>query len=293
MTDKQNEKLMHFIRHVHGPIDSQNIVATRLFQNKIGTIFSTSTNYTFTYEMLNTMHCEWTQYKGNSLNDTIILYCHGGGFISGSCLYARGLTTKLAKYSKFPVFAFDYRLAPEHPFPAALNDAINVWFHLLSKGLESKNIIIAGDSAGGNLALALTLYLREHGMPLPKCLLLFSPWTDLSGSGESYDTKASVEPVLSTNYLRKASEAYRNAYTVKYPYISPLTADLHNFPPVHIQVGENEILLSDSLLLHKKLILSEVDSHIDIFPHMWHVFQLCPFPLANHAIKKLFTSMQY
>ncbi len=287
MNNNHNQKLMRIIKQLHGLLETDDISQQRKSQNRLGNIYAANKNFSFNEHFVNTIHCEWTSYVHGSSDSSVILYCHGGGYITGSSLYARGLTTKLAQYSNLPVLAFDYRLAPEHPFPAALEDAVTVWNFLLTKGFPAQDIIIAGDSAGGNLALSLSLFLKNHELPMPKCLLLFSPWTDLSASGETYYTKSAIDPVLSNNYLQKACKAYVGSYTVDHPYISPLMADLHGLPPVFIQVGENEILLSDPLLLNQKLLNSNVNSHIDIYTHMWHVFQLCPIRSAHDAIKKI------
>lgn len=293
MNNNQNQKLMHIVKQIHDIIDTQDLSQQRNAQDKLGNIFSADKQYTFSNITMHNIHGEWTKYNHKSTTNTesIILYCHGGGYMTGSCLYARGITTKLAKHSKLPVLAFDYRLAPEHPFPAALKDAISTWNYLLKQNYSASNIILAGDSAGGNLALSLTLYLKKHSMSLPKYLLLFSPWTDLSASGESYTTKHNIDPILTKDYLEKARNAYIDSYTANAPYISPLFADLHGLPPVYIQVGENEILLSDSIMLHDKLLCSDVISHLEIFPHMWHVFQLSPIPKAQKAIKSLIHSL--
>lgn len=287
MNELQNKKLMHIVRQLHGLLGPQDISQQRQSQNKLGNLFSNSKKYIFLDESLHDIHCEWTQYQGNPSNDLIILYCHGGGYMTGSCLYARGITTKLAKYSKLSVLSFDYRLAPEHPFPAALEDAITVWNSLLEKDYQSNNIILAGDSAGGNLALSLALHLRDHNLSLPKCILLFSPWTDLSPNSETHYTKTDCDPVLTISYLQKARQNYIGSYPADLPYISPLMADLHDLPPIHIQVGENEILLNDSLLLHEKLLSHSATSHIEVFPLLWHVFQLCPIRTAHNAVKRM------
>ena len=294
MNEKCNQKLMHIVKEIHGLIDTQNLSHQRESQDKLGSFFTASKQYTFSSISMNTIHGEWTRYncKSNTSAESIILYCHGGGYMTGSSLYARGITTKLAKYAKLPVLTFNYRLAPEHPFPAALEDAITTWNYLLEHNYSATNIILAGDSAGGNLALSLTLYLKEHSHSLPKCLLLFSPWTDLSATGESYTTKCNLDPILTKDYLIKAKNAYMSSYTTTDPYISPLSANLEGFPPVYIQVGANEILLSDSIMLHDKLLCSNVISHLEIFPHMWHVFQLTPIRPAHNAIKSLMKSIK-
>ena len=291
MNLNHNEKLMYIIKQLHGLLETDDISQQRKSQDRLGNIYAANKNFSFSELFVNNIHCEWTSYIHDSSDSSLILYCHGGGYMTGSSLYARGITTKLAQYSKLPVLTFDYRLAPEHPYPAALEDALKVWNHLISSGYHAKDIIISGDSAGGNLALALTLYLKEHEQSLPKYLLLFSPWTNLCQEEQSYTDKSIVDPILTREYLYKASSAYIANEHATSPYISPINADLHDFPPVYIQVGENEILLNDSIKLHEKLLACNVSSHIKIFPHMWHVFQLSPFKTAKDAIKTLFASL--
>ncbi len=287
MSSKKNQHLMHFVRRLHGLLENDDVQHQRESQNQLGLLLENNKNFTFLPYDLNSMHGEWTKYVQTPSHDTIIFYCHGGGYMSGSTLYARSITTKLAKHTQHDVFSFDYRLAPEFPYPCALEDAHTAWNALLSQGYHAENIIIAGDSAGGNLALTLTLQLLEHNMPLPKCLLLFSPWTDMTSSGVSHQTKAAVDPVLTQEYLQKAISYYLGETSPDTPYASPVFADFTGFPPVYIQVGENEILLDDSVLLHKKLTMDHVPAKLDIFPNMWHVFQMTPIRAATSAMNKI------
>lgn len=147
-------------------------------------------------------------------------------------------------------------------------------------------MIVTGDSAGGNLALSLVLKIKEQERLLPRGIVLMSPWTDLTGEGKTFQTKAELDPVLDKEYIDRMTKAYAPAMDLTDPYISPLYGDFHGFPPVYIQVGENEILLDDSLRLYKNLIKAGVSAHIDRFPGMWHVFQMSPFKKANEAMDK-------
>ena len=173
--------------------------------------------------------------------------------MTGSIKYARTLTAKLAMSTSMDVLAFDYRLAPEHPYPAAIEDAVKAWDYLMLLGYGARDIIIGGDSAGGNLALALTLKLKESGRILPRGIFLMSPWTDLELTGKSHETRADIDPVLDAEYLQKAIDAYAPSEKLDNPYISPLYGDFTGFPPVNIQVGDNEILLNDATMLQKKM----------------------------------------
>lgn len=282
-----NQPLMHLIRKVHGFIENEDTVKYRQSQDSIGALLSSGKNFKFIEVMVNNMHAEWTKYVHNTSTRNIIFYCHGGGYMTGSCLYARTITSKLAQETQCDVFCFDYSLAPEHPYPAAINDALDFWNYILSQGYRAPNIIIAGDSAGGNMALSLTLCLKNARQPMPKCLILFSPWTDMTSSGKSYLTKANVDPVLTPEYIAKAIESYAPGMDVSLPQLSPVNGNLENFPPVYIQAGDNEILLDDSNKLYKRLLECNVYAKLDIFNGMWHVFQMSPLRTADIAISKV------
>ena len=201
-------------------------------------------------------------------------------------MYARTLTSKLATTTSMDVLCFDYRLAPENPYPAACEDAMKAWNYLMLLGYGARDIILTGDSAGGNLALSLTLRLKEERRLLPRGLVLLSPWTDLTSSGESFETMAELDPVLSREYIDGMIHAYAEGMDLQNPQISPLFGDFHGFPPTYIQVGENEILLSDSLRLYKNMLEADVSVKLDRFPGMWHVFQMSPFKTAYEAMDK-------
>lgn len=288
MNEKRNKRFMQIIRNVHGLFENDDINKNRHSQDHLGSILSHDKHYEFISDSVNNIHCEWTKYNHSlsSESNDIIFYCHGGGYMTGSCLYARGITTKLSKYTSCNVFCFDYRLTPEHPYPAAVQDALVAWNYILSKGYQPNNIIIAGDSAGGNLALTLTMHLRDSHYSLPKCLILFSPWTDLTASGDSFNTKAELDPVLNTAYITRVTKYYLNGQNPTSPYISPLFGSFTSFPPVYIHVGENEILQDDSTRLYKILLFNNVYAKLDIYSGMWHVFQLAPIKQAKESIIK-------
>ena len=216
----------------------------------------------------------------------VILYCHGGGYSTGSSLYARTLTTKLAISTSMDVLCFDYRLAPEHPYPAALEDAMKAWNYLMLLGYGARDVMVAGDSAGGNLALALVHKLKSENRLLPRGLVLMSPWTDLTASGKSYQTKKEVDPVLDEGYIGEMVHNYAEGQELENPLISPIFGDFIDFPSTYIQVGSNEVLLEDSVMLHKKMIKANVPVRMDIFEGMWHVFQMSPFKTAYEAMDK-------
>lgn len=233
-----------------------------------------------------TIHGEWTKVDRAHMKKYVVLYCHGGGYSTGSCVYARTLTGKLASSTSMDVLSFDYRLAPEHPYPAATQDAMRVWDYLMLLGYGARDIILAGDSAGGNLALSLMLRLKAEGRLLPRGVILMSPWTDLTSSGKSHSTRADIDPVLNAAYLQEMVTNYAKGQELTDPYISPLFGDYEGFPPVYIQVGNNEVLLDDSVMLYKKLLKVNVSVKLDVFKGMWHVFQMSPFKTAYEAMDK-------
>ena len=153
-------------------------------------------------------------------------------------------------------------------------------------GYGARDVIIAGDSAGGNMALSLVLKLKEEGRLLPRGLVLMSPWTDLTSSGKTHQTRAEVDPVLDAAYLDRMIKGYAEEIDLKDPMISPLFGDFTGFPPTYIQVGDNEILLSDSTMLHKKMVQENVSVKLDVFKGMWHVFQMSPLKTAYDAMDK-------
>jgi len=191
-----------------------------------------------------------------------ILYCHGGGFCIGSPRTHRELTAWLAKTLRARVVVPDYRLAPEHPYPGASDDMIAVYKALVSSGVLPENLAIAGDSAGGNLALVTLLRLKELEEALPAATVLYSPWVDLRCMSESYMTKKATDPLLTGGWLRRMRERYSNGIELTDPHLSPVFGDLSGLPPVLIHTGSEEVLLNDSLLLVRHLKEQGNEAHL-------------------------------
>lgn len=282
----KNQSMMGLIKKVHGIIDNQDLEKHRHSQDQVGALLGNSREQTVRSVKINHMEGEWISVNRAHMKKYVILYCHGGGYSTGSSLYARTLTTKLAESTSMDVLCFDYRLSPENPYPAATEDAMKAWDYLMLLGYGARDVIVAGDSAGGNLALSLVLKLKQQERLLPRGLVLLSPWTDLTSSGETHTTRAEVDPVLDKDYLERMISNYAKGQELEDPLISPLFGDFTGFPPTYIQVGDNEILLSDATRLHRKMIQANVSAKIDIFEGMWHVFQMSPFKTAYEAMEK-------
>ena len=284
--NKRNQNLMQLIRRVHGLVESADLEKHRQSQDHIGAILGNTRDIRYKEIDMDGIYGEWVSVNRAHMKKYVILHCHGGGYSTGSSMYARTLTSKLATTTSMDVLCFDYRLAPENPYPAACEDAMKAWNYLMLLGYGARDIILTGDSAGGNLALSLTLRLKEERRLLPRGLVLLSPWTDLTSSGESFETMAELDPVLSREYIDGMIHAYAEGMDLQNPQISPLFGNFHGFPPTYIQVGENEILLSDSLRLYKNMLEADVSVKLDRFPGMWHVFQMSPFKTAYEAMDK-------
>ena len=286
MTDK-NQNLMHLIRLAHGLVTSPDPEKQRQSQKSMGVILKNTKEITYSEFQIENMRAEWVRVNRAHTKKHVILYCHGGGYSAGSCVYARTLTSKLATSTSMDVLCFDYRLAPEHPYPAAPEDAVKAWNYLMLLGYGAKDVMVAGDSAGGNLVLSLVQILKEEGRMLPGGLVLMSPWTDLTCSGKSHETKAQIDPVLNEEYLDRARYAYAGQLDMTDPKISPLFGNFHGFPPTYIQVGDNEVLYSDAVRLQRRMAAAKVSVRLDHFEGMWHVFQMAPFKKAYAAMDRI------
>ena len=293
IAEKRNANLMNLIKRMHGVVENADIEKHRQSQDHFGALLGSSKDVLMEDVKIRDhptageiLDGEWIYVNRAHMKKYVILYCHGGGYSTGSRIYARTLTKKLAMSTSMDVLSFDYRLAPENPYPAAIEDAMKVWNYLMLLGYGARDVILAGDSAGGNLALSLTLKLKEEKRLLPRGLVLMSPWTDLTSSGESHETRAQIDPVLHAGDLAEMIRNYAPAEDLNNPFISPLFGNYEGFPPVYIQVGENEILLDDSVMLYRKLLEANVSVKLDRFPGMWHVFQMSPFKTAYEAMDK-------
>ena len=219
-------------------------------------------------------------------DDRILLYLHGGGYVAGSLKYAKGFAGVLASKMQARVLCVAYRLAPEHPFPAALDDALAAYQYLLEQGHAAEKISLIGESAGGGLLIALCLRLKEERLPMPGKAIPLSPWTDLTMRGGSYETNRKADPSLTQNELSRFAEAYATGQ-VENPLVSPVFGDLRGLPPCIIYVGGDEILLDDSRMLADQLTQAGVPCKLHVEPGMWHAYVLYGIPEANKALEEI------
>jgi len=222
---------------------------------------------------------EWATARGHEQPTLTFLYLHGGGYCTGSPATHRAITGHLATRCGARVFAADYRLAPEHAYPAAVDDAVAAYRGLIAARTAPRDIVIGGDSAGGGLTVAAALRLRELALPLPRALVLFSPWVDLSL--EQLPPAPPGEVMLTLPWITQCARAYVARSDVHHPLISPVNADLAGLPPTLIQVGTDEILLGDSRRLRERLQAAGVAVSYEEFPRRWHVFQANAGVLAD------------
>ena len=283
--------MMKAIKAVHsvtstGSTQPEDLERQRAAQELFGRLVTPNLLINTTPITVNNVSAEWVRMNQGHDRRHVVLYCHGGGYTCGQLGYARILASKLALATGFDVLSFEYRLAPEHPFPAAIEDAVAMWDYLMYMGYGARDVIIAGDSAGGNLALELALKLKEQGRAQPRGLLLFSPWTDMTASGKSYRTCKTLDPMLTMEYIAAVREAYTGPDADwSRPCYSPLFADLRGLPPVLVQVGTNEILKSDSEQLVENLQKAGVYAQLEVYPECWHVFQQMPIRRAAVAME--------
>lgn len=218
-----------------------------------------------------------------------LLYLHGGGYNAGSITSHLPLTSNIALAAKARVLAIDYRLAPEHAFPAAVEDALAAYQWLLKESAQAKQIVVAGDSAGGGLTLSLLLSLHEKGLPQPAAAVCLSPWMDLTCSGESWATNAKIDFMLEKTSTVKAAKLYLGDADPRSPLASPLYADPAGLPPLLIQVGSEEVLLSDSTRFAEKARLAGVDVTLENWKGMQHVWQysVSMLPEARQAVARI------
>ncbi|MBN9015935.1 MAG: alpha/beta hydrolase [Rhizobiales bacterium] len=227
----------------------------------------------FSPTTIGAMQAEWSLAPGSDAR-RVLLYFHGGGYCSGSVTSHRGMVGRVGRDAAIRTLAIAYRLAPEAPYPAALEDALAAWRFLRDQGYAPGSIAIGGDSAGGNLTLALMLRLRAMGEALPAAAWLVSPWLDLRMTGKTLDSKADIDPLINRDYLTGLAAAFLAGHDPGDPVVSPLYADLAGLPPVLIQVGSSETLLDDAVRGAAALGAAEVRTTLEIWPHMIHAWML-------------------
>lgn len=231
---------------------------------------------------------EWVRAPGVQAGRAI-LYLHGGGYVMGSLNTHRSLAGEISRAAQAAVLLVDYRLAPEAPFPAAVEDGVAAYRWLLDQGFKAQQLAVAGDSAGGGLALATLVSARDQGLPMPKAAVPISPWSDLTCSNDSYKTRAEADPMITPGGINRMAGLYAKGDEVKHPYASPNFASLKALPPLLIHVGRDEVLLDDSIKLHEKAKAEGVDSTLEIWDdmiHVWHAFHPM-LPEAKQGIARV------
>jgi monoterpene epsilon-lactone hydrolase len=234
------------------------------------------------------VRAEWIVPPG-AVSERALLYLHGGGYVLCSVSTHRDLISRIARAAGMRALGVDYRLAPEHPFPAAVEDATTAYRWLVSHGTIPEHIAIAGDSAGGGLTLATLVALRDAGDPLPATAVCLSPWVDLEGTGPSNTTKAEADPFVRKEMIQFMAEQYLGGRDPRTPLAAPLYADLHGLPPLLIQVGTAEILLDDATRIADRAKAAGVEVSLEVWDDMIHVWQLFAprLPEGQQAIERI------
>ncbi|MCP4762827.1 MAG: alpha/beta hydrolase [archaeon] len=276
VVSEQMQKVMDMLRRFKSSDDdiSKAVKNTRkglVFLNKLSKV---PEDVKYEPIDINGVSAEWIDGVDVS-KEKIVFFIHGGAYIAGSIETSREKTGRFSKLLNVRFLAVEYRLAPENPFPAALDDSFAAYKWIISEiGIKPENLIIMGSSAGGGLALATILKIRDLGLPMPAAAILISPWTDLTGTSESIKSKAEADPFLSVKNLYHFAKLYHGDTDVKNPYVSPLYADFHGFPPLFIQVGTEEILLNDSLILAENAKKAGVEVELNVWQDLIHGFSL-------------------
>jgi monoterpene epsilon-lactone hydrolase len=229
----------------------------------------------------------WLTTPGTGSSDPVLVYTHGGAYVGGSGKEVPPAVLMMADASGMRVLSVNYRLAPQFPFPAAVDDSVAAYRWLLEQGMTSDQVGWFGESAGGGLTLAVVHSLKQQGLPLPGAIAVLSPWTDLTLSSESYFTLDADDPAFTRDQLNILARAYYQQADPRNPLVSPVYGEFSDFPPILIQVGSKEIVLSDSLRVARLARSAEVDITLDVWDGLWHVFQLMGVPESGEAIAEL------
>jgi acetyl esterase/lipase len=268
--------------------EKANVQRVRRMWHFLANVLWTASGVDVRKQVVAGMTSEWLTPQAPA-RGKVILYLHGGAYIMGNFATHRQVVSYIARACRVRALLAEYRLAPEHPFPAAVEDALSVYRALREDGYAPGDIVIAGDSAGGGLTMALLLSLRDAGEPMPSAAVLFSPWLDLTGSGESMRTRADRDPWFKPSELSLMARYYCDESEFEHPLVSPVFADVAGLPPIYIQVGDDEILLSDSTRIAEKIEEAGGEVMLEIWPEMWHVFQVFvhQMPESREAIRKV------
>ncbi len=286
MASPQLEPIIQMLRS--RPIREEGTIQeTRQEFEMLGTIFPTAADIKREPASADGVPGEWIS-APSSTDAATIFYLHGGGYTIGSVNTHANMVSRICRASGARAFSLDYRLAPENPFPAAVEDATKAYRWLLGQGIRPESIVISGDSAGGGLSLATLLALKAAGDPLPGAAVLLSPWTDLLATGESMKTRKAADPMINPDLAIQGATQYHGDTPASDPLVSPLYGDYHGLPPMLIQVGDAEVLLDDSTRVAEKAKAAGVDVTIEVWDEMIHVFQVFPMlPEAQQAIDRI------
>jgi len=260
----------------------------RIELDKLGAMFKLPKGIAVEKASAGGVPAEWLTPAGVS-DKRVVLYLHGGSYTCGSCNSHRSMVSNIAIASKARALLLDYRLAPEHPHPAAVEDAVAAYKWMCEGGVDPKHIVIAGDSAGGGLAVALLVSLRDANIPMPAASICLSPWTDLAFSGETWKSKAKADLIIFDYKEHAFAKMYLGGLDARTPLASPLYADLKGLPPMLIQVGLDEVLLADSTRLVERLKQAGVNATLEEWEKMQHVWQFTAsfMPEARRAVQKI------
>ncbi|HEY2069500.1 MAG TPA: alpha/beta hydrolase [Rhizomicrobium sp.] len=273
MTRKEREAVLAFLKSNDAPAEI-DIAGQRARMDSLAQFFPLPEGFEVEAATVGGIKGDWVRAR-RARTDAAVLYLHGGGYVVGSPLSHRHLLGAISDAGGLSVFAPDYRLAPEHPFPAAVDDAVAVYKGLLDAGFAPGKLAIAGDSAGGGLTIATLVAARDMGLPTPACAVAISPWADLSQTSEAYGARAKRDPMITKEGLDGMSASYLAGKDAKTPLASPVFADLKGLPPLLIQVGTEEALYSDSITLTARAEEAGVDVSTESWGgmmHVWHAF---------------------
>ncbi len=276
------------LRRIKNNADHTNIIAARRGFEKVGRFNKPLKGFTHTPLEIAGMKAEWIIPQGAD-ETKVLLFFHGGGYATGSINTHRSLVAQLARNAGIKALLFNYRLAPENKFPAPIEDATTVYQWLLANGYPPGNIAFGGDSAGGGMTIGTLFYLQDKGIVLPKCAIAISPWLDQTMSGASFQTKKDIDPMLVAAGLPLWGANYMGDADPRSPYASPIFHNLKNLPPVYVQVGEEEMLLDDSIRFAEKAKTDGANVTLEVFAKKFHVFNAFwrLLPKAREANRKL------
>jgi len=272
MTTAQLDSLVTLLRSRPAP-ETPDVAELRARFEKMGAVLGGAPDAKCEKVDAGGVLAEWVAAPGCD-PEKAVLYLHGGGYVIGSINTHRRLAYDISAACSARILVIDYRLAPEHPFPAAVEDATKAWRWLLQRGFATSRLAIAGDSAGGGLAFATLVNLRDQKLGLPACAVAISPWVDLEGVGDSITARAAQDPMVQKDGLLWMAGLYLGGKDAKTPLAAPLHADLKGLPPILVQVGTAETLLDDSTRIAERLHAAGVDVRLAIWPNMLHVFPL-------------------